>query len=873
MDNTNDENLRKNLWQHQQHGTIDNNQQYYANQYQPIQHAGFDLQRELNSQPAPSASTENMQFLYDNHGPYLKIYFNENNMSDYELFDRNQQQQHQQQQNELPNFANNRDGMNNFLPNPQVQIPFYGSSSGSAGGPSKNPTTIQSSVIHHLVSSLGPNKTGSYSPFGETIINNANAIPPTANHSTNNSFTTSPQQPTNNPMESNRIPPFNAFNNESNVDLNLSRASIESSNSSAQLSTPNTSTVSPTSMNIKKTRIIAEVKPMRMSYSDVVSKNGVNGQPTTFGNTNSASSSPNTTLPLSNKNMKIDKVSRGNFDKRDGGDKENQAKNKKSPINTNNSTSGNPNNFSDSKKSQSMSGKSYEKSSTNSTLNQTSNSKKKTSQGLSKETSTSSIGTAKNPLNATEAAKDSKVKSASDSDDDDDNSSMNESDFNDIINDPLEFYNVRKNVYHGEHHNIEKIITTKGLASTNYRKMKSASANVSTKKTEKAQRRTGKSTNRKRQKHEVLMKLFMAWAEYLLKFFQWLWTLIYDVGYLSFGIIWDRMSWCYQCSMQGVEAARRELSGSPGKAVWVWMKDLWKRFDNKFDKKSRWAFWRWLFKKKQPINEQVKDHYKDGKLPKTAEEAMKSLLNCKGKDPYSILGVNPNCSQEQIRKHYKKIAVLVHPDKNKQPGAEEAFKVLQRSFELIGEPESRQHYDQSVAKALNAEKAFTELSDLLVQLQTKISEAANTIRCSSCCFRHPRKPTGRKHFAARECSTCKIRHPAREGDIWAETSFFGFRWKYLALMEGNVYDITQWALCQRGALSHLQANSCVVQYKIVLGGNGGNQQQNQSHEKEKFKKDVPVSEPSMDDFFLNNIYAGQNPQQQHQNPRRRFKKN
>jgi hypothetical protein len=60
---------------------------------------------------------------------------------------------------------------------------------------------------------------------------------------------------------------------------------------------------------------------------------------------------------------------------------------------------------------------------------------------------------------------------------------------------------------------------------------------------------------------------------------------------------------------------------------------------------------------------------------------------------------------------------------------------------------------------------------------------------------------------------------------------FGFRWKYLALMEGNVYDITQWALCQRGALSHLQPNSCVVQYKIVLGGN----QQQQSHE--KIKKD------------------------------------
>lgn len=52
----------------------------------------------------------------------------------------------------------------------------------------------------------------------------------------------------------------------------------------------------------------------------------------------------------------------------------------------------------------------------------------------------------------------------------------------------------------------------------------------------------------------------------------------------------------------------------------------------------------------------------------------------------SILGVPPDSSQEQIRKHYKKIAVLVHPDKNKQAGAEEAFKVLQRAFELIGEP-------------------------------------------------------------------------------------------------------------------------------------------------------------------------------------------
>lgn len=47
---------------------------------------------------------------------------------------------------------------------------------------------------------------------------------------------------------------------------------------------------------------------------------------------------------------------------------------------------------------------------------------------------------------------------------------------------------------------------------------------------------------------------------------------------------------------------------------------------------------------------------------------------------------------------------------------------------LIVLKESRKQYDLSLAEALNAEKAFSELNDLLVQLQTKISEAANTIR-------------------------------------------------------------------------------------------------------------------------------------------------
>lgn len=51
-------------------------------------------------------------------------------------------------------------------------------------------------------------------------------------------------------------------------------------------------------------------------------------------------------------------------------------------------------------------------------------------------------------------------------------------------------------------------------------------------------------------------------------------------------------------------------------------------------------------------------------MPTTGDEAMKRLLACKGKDPYSILGVTPGCTDDDIKRYYKRQAFLVHPDKN-----------------------------------------------------------------------------------------------------------------------------------------------------------------------------------------------------------------
>ena len=57
------------------------------------------------------------------------------------------------------------------------------------------------------------------------------------------------------------------------------------------------------------------------------------------------------------------------------------------------------------------------------------------------------------------------------------------------------------------------------------------------------------------------------------------------------------------------------------------------------------------------------------------------------KDYYEILGLSKDCTDDDLKKSYKKLALKFHPDKNKAPGATEAFKgrehdELQKFYQL-----------------------------------------------------------------------------------------------------------------------------------------------------------------------------------------------
>lgn len=79
-------------------------------------------------------------------------------------------------------------------------------------------------------------------------------------------------------------------------------------------------------------------------------------------------------------------------------------------------------------------------------------------------------------------------------------------------------------------------------------------------------------------------------------------------------------------------------------------------------------------------------------FPADQVEIVRSIR--KTKDYYQILGLSKNCSAEEVRKAYRKISLKVHPDKNKAPGAEEAFKAVSKAFACLSDPELRKRYDQ-----------------------------------------------------------------------------------------------------------------------------------------------------------------------------------
>lgn len=646
-------------------------------------------------------AVDNYTLLPMGHGNFLKVYHNQDesmNFNNYELFSSNtfipapqQPSQHHQASVAQPllnkplvdhhhahhthqHMQSNQDAF--FHAN--LLQPQYQSERGSGAGLNSDDNT-NNMFLNQLAENWVPNISGTYSPFGEPMQNQQQqSLPsrePLSNGYVNDSFGFVPTpvqtmfaqplptapllsrpKPVESPAIASLVTPVMA--------VAPSAVPVKTSSAATNGSFQHDSAIKKN--DVKKTRIVAEVRPMRMTYSDVLSKNVINKNdanasnesnnstsPVTVQQTNGGASNVQTQTKASKQSDKAKSQHQGSYDKKftaslNGTSAEENFGSTGGPIKSSklgfSSSSSSPRNEDNGISSSVKNGGGTQYSSADDEYKESkSHESDPKSAAIRKRNSggTTAGGNSKNvksklQANGTETAKLKR-------------NNVNATDFEPKYDESTASASSNKSGGCFLYKICKNELSKPGQQQSSGRKViggkststplgggssSSATATRSNSKNEKSNSYQKRNQQRSRQKnkYDIFVKLLEKWLEYLLRFIAWLAALVYDVVVLSSGMIWERVHIGYEYAVYLYGLARKELKQNSGLPTAI-CKAWWQRFDRRFPDGSKWALWRRIFNKKKPPEQQA-EYVKSGRLPATGDEAMYSLMNCKGKDAY-----------------------------------------------------------------------------------------------------------------------------------------------------------------------------------------------------------------------------------------------
>ena len=69
-------------------------------------------------------------------------------------------------------------------------------------------------------------------------------------------------------------------------------------------------------------------------------------------------------------------------------------------------------------------------------------------------------------------------------------------------------------------------------------------------------------------------------------------------------------------------------------------------------------------------------------------------MTTRKRDYYEVLGVSRGCSEEELKRAFRKLALEFHPDRNKDAGATDRFKEVNEAYQVLSDREKRAAYDR-----------------------------------------------------------------------------------------------------------------------------------------------------------------------------------